>query len=286
MAGMVSSQNASLATRRPSLPIGMGAPGFVCFRIGSFELNPKSGELIKEGNTILLQSQPLKLLLMLIDHGGEIVTRDEIQTRLWGNDVIVDFDHSINTLVRTLRRVLGDSAEAPAYIETLARRGYRLKVPVELIEKRSLGPAGTNGSVPQWIKAPPTWEACDGRSSAAAVQSLSLRHREIEGAPESNTIVRHRARCRRCAFYDPELRRENVASMLGRTAAQPLCEYLISATLSETLDALRQLLLLVTQVLEASPISGAGREAMLGSFWRTDGSPSAAAVNLEPRRSF
>ena len=102
MAGMVSSQNASLATRRRSLPIGIAASAFVRFRIGLFELNPKSGELINEDKTILLQPQPLKLLLMLIDRGGEMVTRYEIQQRLWGNDVIIDFDHSINTLVRKL----------------------------------------------------------------------------------------------------------------------------------------------------------------------------------------
>jgi DNA-binding winged helix-turn-helix (wHTH) protein len=89
----------------------------------------KSGELINEDNTILLQSQPLKFLLMLIDRGGEMVTRREIQQRLWGNDVIVDFDHSINTLVRKLSHALGDSVDGPTYIETLARRGYRLKVP-------------------------------------------------------------------------------------------------------------------------------------------------------------
>jgi DNA-binding winged helix-turn-helix (wHTH) protein len=257
----------------------MAASGFVRFRIGSFELNPKSGELINEDNTILLQSQPLKLLLMLIDRGGEIVTRCEIQRQLWGNDVIVDFDHSINTLVRKLRRALGDSAEAPTYIETLARRGYRLKVPVHLVEKPRSDSAGTNGSIFPWTELSAIWEGGEGGDSAASLQSSSSRLGEIAGTTEHNVIVPRGVRCRRRAFYNPEPRRENVVSVLGTLAAQPLCEYLITATPSETVDALRQLLLLVTQVLETSSISGAGREAMLAPFWRTDGNPSTSAAN-------
>ena len=272
MVGMVSSQNASLATRRPSLPIGMAATGFVRFRIGSFELNPKSGELINEDNTILLQSQPLKLLLMLIDRGGEMVTRREIQQRLWGNDVIVDFDHSINTLVHKLSHALGDSVDGPTYIETLARRGYRLKVPVHLVEKARSDSAGTDGSISPWTALSAIWEDGD---SAAPLQSSSLRLGETAGTTEHNVTVPRGVRCRRRAFYNPEQSRENVASMLGRLVAQPLCEYLITATPSEAVDALRQLLLLVTQVLEASSISGAGREAMSAAFWRTDGNQSA-----------
>ncbi len=278
MAGMVSSQNASLATRRPSLPIGMAAHRFVRFRIGSFELNPKSGELINEDNAILLQPQALKLLLMLIDRGGEMVTRCEIQQRLWGDNVIVAFDHSINTLVRKLRRALGDSAEAPTYIETLARRGYRLKVPVHLVEKPR-----SDGSISPWTELSAIW---DGGDSAASLQSSSLRLGETAGTTEHNVAVPRGVRCRRRAFHNPEQPRENVASMLGRLAAQPLCEYLITAAPSETVDALRQLLLLVTQVLEASSISGAGREAMPEPFWRTDGNSSAAAVKPGSRRSF
>ena len=272
MVGMVSSQNASLATRRPSLPIGMAATGFVRFRIGSFELNPKSGELINEDNTILLQSQPLKLLLMLIDRGGEMVTRREIQQRLWGNDVIVDFDHSINTLVRKLSHALGDSVDGPTYIETLARRGYRLKVPVHLVEKARSDSAGTDGSISPWTALSAIWEDSD---SAAPLQSSSLRLGETAGTTEHNVTVPRGVRCRRRAFYNPEQSRENVASMLGRLVAQPLCEYLITAAPSEAVDALRQLLLLVTQVLEASSISGAGREAMSAAFWRTDGNQNA-----------
>jgi DNA-binding winged helix-turn-helix (wHTH) protein len=232
----------------------------------------KSGELINEDNTILLQSQPPKFLLMLIDRGGEMVMRREIQQRLWGNDVIVDFDHSINTLVHKLSHALGDSVDGPTYIETLARRGYRLKVPVHLVEKARSDSAGTEGSISPWTALSAIWE---GGDSAAPLQSSSLRLGETAGTTEHNVTVPRGVRCRRRVFYNPEQPRENVASMLGRLVAQPLCEYLITAAPSEAVDALRQLLLLVTQVLEASSISGAGREAMSAAFWRTDGNQSA-----------
>src|SRR5208337_1835829 len=102
-------------------------------RFGSFELELKGGELRDGERRTVLQAQPFKVLLILIERNGEIATREEIKKKLWPNDTIVEFDHSINVAVGTLRRALGDSAEEPKYIETLARRGYRLMVPVEWI---------------------------------------------------------------------------------------------------------------------------------------------------------
>jgi DNA-binding winged helix-turn-helix (wHTH) protein len=78
---------------------------------------------------------------MLVEREGEVVPREEIRKRLWPNDTIVDFDHSINAAIRNLRRILGDSADEPRYIETLARRGYRLKVGVEWLAVAERGPA-------------------------------------------------------------------------------------------------------------------------------------------------
>jgi serine/threonine protein kinase/tetratricopeptide (TPR) repeat protein len=105
-------------------------------RLGLFELNVKTGELRSlesgEGSRrIFLQEQPLRVLRMLVDCGGEMATRDEIKKKLWPNDTIVDFDHSINVAIGTLRRALGDSATEPKYIETVPRRGYRLMVSPE-----------------------------------------------------------------------------------------------------------------------------------------------------------
>ena len=106
-------------------------------RFGSFELDVKSGELFSGGEKVLLQEQPLQILRMLIEANGEVVSRDAIRSRLWSNDTIVEFDHSINAAIKKLRLALGDSAEEPQYVETVARRGYRLMVPVERVDAAS-----------------------------------------------------------------------------------------------------------------------------------------------------
>jgi serine/threonine protein kinase/Flp pilus assembly protein TadD len=111
-------------------------------RLGGFQLDLNSGELCVVGTVdgdskILLREQPFQVLRMLIARGGQIVTRDEIKRKLWPNDTIVDFDHSINVAIGILRRALGDSADNPQYIETLARRGYRLLVTTELLQATS-----------------------------------------------------------------------------------------------------------------------------------------------------
>ena len=108
-------------------------------RFGAFDLDLKAGELrlttAPEGESrIVLPDQPFRLLVMLVEREGTIVTREEIQKKFWPNDTIVEFDHSINVAIGKLRKALGDSADEPKYIETVARRGYRLMVPVERVE--------------------------------------------------------------------------------------------------------------------------------------------------------
>ena len=104
-------------------------------RFGVFELDLRSGELCSGDEKTLLREQPLQILLMLAERDGEVVTREEIRKKLWPNDTIVEFDHSINAAIRNLRQALGDSADEPQYVETVARRGYRLMVPVEWVEQ-------------------------------------------------------------------------------------------------------------------------------------------------------
>jgi serine/threonine protein kinase len=103
-------------------------------RFESFEVNLRSGELFNNGEKLKLPDQSFQILAMLLEHPGEVVMRQEIQKRLWPNDTIVEFENSINAAVMRLRLALGDSAEQPRYIETLARRGYRWKVRVEWAE--------------------------------------------------------------------------------------------------------------------------------------------------------
>ncbi len=125
-------------------------PGRV--RFGGFELDVKSGELCPTGSVdgegkVLLREQAFQVLRMLVERGGKIVTREEIKSKLWQNDTVVDFDHSINATIKTLRRALGDSADNPQYIETLARRGYRLMVATEWLESTAGTPLADARSV-------------------------------------------------------------------------------------------------------------------------------------------
>jgi TolB-like protein/DNA-binding winged helix-turn-helix (wHTH) protein len=100
-------------------------------RFGVYELDLRACELRKKGVRVKLQDQPCQILAVLLEHPGEIVSREELRNRLWQRDTFVDFDHSLNTAIMRLREVLGDSSENPIFIETLSRRGYRFIAPVE-----------------------------------------------------------------------------------------------------------------------------------------------------------
>jgi Tol biopolymer transport system component/DNA-binding winged helix-turn-helix (wHTH) protein len=97
----------------------------VRLRFGLFEFDVRSGDLLKQGTRVHLQEQAAQVLLMLIEHPGEVVLRSEIREKLWPGDTVVDFDQSINSAVKRLRNALCESADAPRYIETVAKRGYR-----------------------------------------------------------------------------------------------------------------------------------------------------------------
>ena len=97
---------------------------------GGFELRVETGELWKRGVRTRLQQKPLQILEALLDKPGELVTRDELRQRLWPDGTFVDFESGLNTAMNRLRAALGDSAEAPQFIETLPRLGYRFICPV------------------------------------------------------------------------------------------------------------------------------------------------------------
>jgi len=107
-------------------------------RFESFEVDLRTGELRCNGEKIKLQEQSFQVLAMLLTKPGEVVMRGQIQKRLWPNDTVVEFENSINAAVKNLRLALGDSADQPRYVETLARRGYRWMVPVKWINESSL----------------------------------------------------------------------------------------------------------------------------------------------------
>ena len=105
------------------------ASGRIC-RFGVFEFREQARELRKHGVRIKLSGQPISVLTMLLDRPGEVITREELQNRLWPAGTYVDFEHSVNAAMKRLRQALGDSADSPRFIETLARNGYRFIAPV------------------------------------------------------------------------------------------------------------------------------------------------------------
>src|SRR5215831_2753674 len=99
-------------------------------RFGAFEVDVEGRRLLKSGVPIILREQSFQVLAALIERPGEIVTREELRHRLWSGDTFVDFEVALNSAVSRLRDALGDSANAPTFIETIPKRGYRFVVPI------------------------------------------------------------------------------------------------------------------------------------------------------------
>lgn len=116
--------------RRRRIPVSANSSSRIV-RFSTFEVNLHSGELHRRGQRVKLQEQPFQVLAALLQRPGEVVTREELRSKLWPADTFVDFDHSLNAAIKRLRDALGESAETPIFIETLARRGYRFIGQVE-----------------------------------------------------------------------------------------------------------------------------------------------------------
>jgi serine/threonine protein kinase len=178
-------------------------------RLGEFEIDLRAGELfatgIGDGQPILLRRQPFEVLQILIEAGGDVVTRQDIKKKLWPNDTNVNFDHSINVVIGILRRVLRDSADNPQYIETLARRGYRLRVAVEWLEAEK----ETASSKPPGPPSPPE------PASLVGTKVAHYRVLELIGAGGMGMVYKAEdlklARCVALKFLPEELANEPLA---------------------------------------------------------------------------
>src|SRR5580658_8082218 len=102
-------------------------------RFGLFEFDPATGDLRRQGTPVGLQSQPGKVLSILLEHAGEIVTREALRTSVWGVETFVDFDGGLNFCIAQIRSVLGDSAESPRFVKTIPKRGYQFVAPVSQV---------------------------------------------------------------------------------------------------------------------------------------------------------
>jgi TolB-like protein/DNA-binding winged helix-turn-helix (wHTH) protein len=146
------------------------------YRFGEFTLDPASGELRRNGNTVRLQPQPLQVLLALLGHPGQVVTREEFRSSLWTEDTNVEFDDGLNHAIRRLRDALSDTAQVPRYIETIPRRGYRLipTVDVESPPPPAIPPGATSAGL--WRRY--RWFAVAAACIAiAALTTFGIMHR-------------------------------------------------------------------------------------------------------------
>lgn len=152
-------------------------------RFGLFELDLSAGELRKSGVKLRLQGQPFQVLALLLERAGDVVTREELQQKLWPSDTFVDFDHSLNTAINKVREALGDSASSPRYVETLARRGYRFIAPVQA-DAPSKAPSGGDRAIAHGESSAPTPAASDPYASPVAM------HPELEVPIPRRAITR------------------------------------------------------------------------------------------------
>jgi len=158
-------------------------------RFDEYEVDLEAGELRKHGLKIKLQQQPFQILTLLLERPGRVVGREELQKLLWPNDTIVEFEHSINAAINRLREALCDSADAPRYVETLPRRGYRFMGTVEwAAPSGEIAPAGAGVSPPAAVAA-----VYDRRIEDAAHRA-ALQHQTDDGATDlvGQTVSRFR----------------------------------------------------------------------------------------------
>jgi TolB-like protein/DNA-binding winged helix-turn-helix (wHTH) protein len=139
-------------------------------RFGVFELDLEAGQLRKHGVRVRLQEQPLQVLAMLVGRKGELVTREELQRRLWPADTFVDFDHGLNKAINKIREALCDATESPRFVETVPRRGYRFLADVNIVEESKLNTGLANQPQPR----PEADERGDSTSQPATPKPLAL----------------------------------------------------------------------------------------------------------------
>jgi DNA-binding winged helix-turn-helix (wHTH) protein len=204
-------------------------------RFGVFELNLDAEELRRSGTLIKLAPQPFRLLALLANHAGQIVTREEIKEQVWGEETYVDFEQGMNHCIKQIRTVLGDNADNPLYVETLPRRGYRFLAPV--ISKNVLAPApriiksqsgvqsgviralGPDGTLiaPKTYEPPPKDEVVLGRDEPSAEGHVASGNEQVSASATfpkgSGPAVAHEE--------SPVLRREATSAAAAAEALAP-----------------------------------------------------------------
>lgn len=169
------------AARRNTTRSGASA-GTVTF--GAFEFDARAGELRKHGSRIKVQGQPIEVLAMLLERPGDVVTREELQKRLWPAETYVDFEHSLNAAIKRLRAALSDSAQSPVFVETLTRRGYRFIAPLKQPEDNVPQVAATDNKMA--MRRHFVWMAAAVAACALIAVAGTILVRARDGRPKAN----------------------------------------------------------------------------------------------------
>jgi len=156
-------------------------------RFGVFEADFFAGELRKNGMKVKLHAQPLAVLKILLEHSGEVVTRDELKQRLWGSNTFVDFEHGLNKAINKLREALSDDADTPRYIQTLPRLGYRFIGPLTMTKPAELA------TPPQRTKSKLRFTAAFASAGlvlfALGIYWFGIRHRVSQTPPREKAML-------------------------------------------------------------------------------------------------
>ncbi|MGA7459309.1 MAG: winged helix-turn-helix domain-containing protein [Candidatus Korobacteraceae bacterium] len=151
-------------------------------RFGVFELNLDSEEIRKDGTAIRLAPQPFRLLALLATNAGQVVTREEIQKQIWGDDTFVDFEHGMNQCIKQIRGVLNDSADRPVYVETIPRRGYRFLAPVV---SKTISMSPTVVESPSSIRPTPVVATAKSAPGSGSEAALATAPQSVATTPSS-----------------------------------------------------------------------------------------------------
>ena len=196
-----------------------GAPGQKVARFGLYEADVRQRVLTKGGLKVRLQDQPFQVLALLLERPGELVTREEIQQKLWPADTYVAFDDGLNTAIKKLRSALSDTADNPRFIETVPRRGYRFVAPVNILPEPQLATGNQRQTEPLSSFQVPETSAVDATLVAAeasqtwacAIRLARLRRASTSGSHcgvfasagplVPRHAVRHHRPCRFCKHY-------------------------------------------------------------------------------------
>jgi len=212
-------------------------PTPVIFKFNSFELNIRAGELRKHGMRIRLQEQPFQVLAALLETPGDLVTREELRRKVWPEDTFVDFDHALNTAVKKIRAALSDDADAPRYVETVPRRGYRFIAPVTVASASSASAGAARAESDDsaehhrslWLS-----EIFSARIGVVSLLAVVL----ILGAVLQWSSLHRRARAAAIAFHATEPDRVMVAvlpfqNLSGDTAQEYFSDGMTEETISQ-----------------------------------------------------